>query len=267
MTVNAAKPATQRPALQRLERGNGHSYKLDGEPVPGVTTLISKGLAKPALVSWSAKCVAEYVADATAEDLDVLRRMGREPMIESLKRVPWAQRDRAAVSGTAVHAIAEKLIHGERVDVPDELAGHVESTVAFLDVSKASPVLTETVVASRRYKFAGTLDAVVDMPDGRRLVLDFKTSRSGIFPEVALQMSAYRHADFFIDPLGEESAMSNLDIDGALAVHIRADGWDAYPVETGPEVFKIFLHVATVARSLDQMPGWIGGAETFAEVA
>ena len=40
-----------------------HRYKLDGAWVPGVTTLIGKGLPKPALPYWAARTVAEWVAD------------------------------------------------------------------------------------------------------------------------------------------------------------------------------------------------------------
>jgi hypothetical protein len=40
-----------------------HRYWCDGKPIPGVTTLIKGGLPAPALVYWSARSVAEYVAD------------------------------------------------------------------------------------------------------------------------------------------------------------------------------------------------------------
>lgn len=37
-----------------------HRYRLDGDWVPGVTTLIGKGLPKPALPYWAARTVAEW---------------------------------------------------------------------------------------------------------------------------------------------------------------------------------------------------------------
>ena len=55
-----------------------HRYWLDGKPIPGVTTLIGKGLPKPALPNWAARTVAEYVVD-NPEQVDQLRSLGRGP--------------------------------------------------------------------------------------------------------------------------------------------------------------------------------------------
>src|SRR5690625_6456725 len=109
-----------------------HRYKLDGQWVTGVTSLIKGGLPAPALMYWSARTVAEYVAD-NAEDVDALRRMGRGPMVQALKEVPWQKRDTAAVRGTEVHDLAERLVNDESVDIPPHLAGYVQSCVRFLD--------------------------------------------------------------------------------------------------------------------------------------
>jgi hypothetical protein len=261
MTPNA-QPAQQiRPHIQRVNRGRGHSYKIDGRDAPGVTTLIGKGLAKPAMPYWAARTVAEYVADADDDTLGTLRSLGRDGMINALKGVPWGQRDAAAVRGTAVHGLAEKLVAGHEVHVPDELVGHVKSAVAFMDDWRISPLLVEVLVASRRWHYCGTADAVVDLPDGRRCLLDYKTSKSGIFPETALQLAAYRYADVFVDQVGNECQMDTLDIDAAYAVHLRADGYDCVPVEAGPKQFNAFLHVAHVAKLVDEMASWVGAAE------
>ena len=57
-----------------------HRYWLDGKPIPGVTGLIKGGIPAPALTYWSARTVAEYVAD-NAEHVEQLRVMGRGPMV------------------------------------------------------------------------------------------------------------------------------------------------------------------------------------------
>ena len=100
----------------KFSPGN-HSYRLDGKPVPGVTTLLKGGIPAPALVYWSAKQVAEYVAD-NEDHVAQLRSMGRNPMVAALKSVPWETRDTAAVRGTDVHALAEQLVHGNEVRCP-----------------------------------------------------------------------------------------------------------------------------------------------------
>ena len=51
------------PKLTRRNYGKGHSYYLDGEKIPGVTSVLGDGLAKPALINWAAKTVAGYAVE------------------------------------------------------------------------------------------------------------------------------------------------------------------------------------------------------------
>jgi hypothetical protein len=248
-------------SIKRINGGRGsHSYRIDGKKADGVTTLIGGGMPKPALVNWAAKSVAEHVAD----NLDAvigMRDMGRDSIINALKGTPWAQRDAAARRGTEVHKLADQLVHGNEVEVPEELAGHVQSCIKFLDDWQVRPVLTEFVVGHRRWRYCGTGDLVADIPNsvvaafgcGTRPIIDWKTSRSGIFAETALQMAAYRHAEVYVDDDGAEKPLADVGITGALGVWIRADGYDVYEVDTGERVFKDFCHVAWVARTAWRM--------------
>jgi hypothetical protein len=233
-----------------------HNYKIDGRKADGVTTLIGDGLPKPALLPWGIKSVAEYAADHL-ERLVEMQPMGREAIVSALKQAPYTERDLAAKRGTEVHALAERLIHGDEVDVPEELIGHVDSCVRFLDSWRLRPVLVEATVASRRWNYAGTLDVVADLPDGRRSLLDYKTSRSGIFGETALQLAAYAHAEVYLDG-DEEKPVADLGITCAHAVWLRADGFDVYEVDITEPVFRTFLHVAYVARQAKQLKTLIG---------
>ena len=143
-----------------------HRYKLDGAWVPGVTTLIGKGLPKPALPYWAARTVAEWVADNPDLTEDLKRMGGRGPAVAFLKELPWQKRDEAAIRGTDVHALAERLAHGEEVDVPEHLAAHVQGYVDWLDRTGAEPLLTERPVASRQWRYAGTFDLIARL-DGK----------------------------------------------------------------------------------------------------
>jgi hypothetical protein len=255
-------------AITRRNYGKGHSYYVDGVKFDGVTTLIKGGLPKPALMYWSARTVAEYVAD----NLDAVRAMegmGRNSIVAALKEVPWTARDAAAAKGTEVHAFAEKVINGQPVDVPEHVAGFVEACVRFLDEYQVDEIAVEATVASRQWRYAGTCDllANVTLPSGEtvRAVLDYKTAASGIWPDVALQMAAYRNAEVYVDPAGTERSLPDVGLsDTAYAVWLRADGYDVYPVNAGPEVFKVFNHLAYVARRTDDKKGviktWLGEA-------
>lgn len=253
---------TTRPAPRGLVfYPASHRYKLDGAWVPGVTTLIGKGLPKPALPYWAAKSVAEYVAD-NPEGVETFRAVGRGPMIAALKEIPWQRRDEAAVRGTDVHAIAERVIHGEAVEVPEHLAGHVDGYVRWLDAFQVEAVVTETPVASRTAWYAGTFDAVIRFGAGpwagRTVLADWKTS-SGVYGETGLQTAAYARAEFMATDDGE-TPMPDLDATGVL--HITEAGSQFYPLAHNPEqidaAFAVFRHVAYVANKTDWIKGLIG---------
>lgn len=248
--------------IRRTDNNRGHSYSDDGAKVDGVTTLLNDGFPKPALINWAANTTASYAIDHWDElaTQPISDRMGK------LKAARFAQRDAAARRGTEVHALAEQLIYGHEIDIPDELAGHVESYVRFLDTWKPTPVLVESVVANRRWNYAGTLDMVVDLPDGRRVIADIKTTRSGIYPETAYQLAAYAHAEVYLDPDGVEQSMADLGIQGGFGIWVRGDGFDVYPVDISEHTHRAFLHIAYVARQTKTNKALIGDAQDVPEV-
>jgi hypothetical protein len=237
----------------RFTPGN-HQYRLDGRPVPSVTTLLGKGLPKPALTYWSAKCVAEWVADNEA-DVEALRRMGRGPMVNALKGVPWEKRDTAAVRGTDVHALAEELLHGREVEVPDHLANYVDGYVKWLDLWTPEVVLTERIGANRKWHYAGKFDAIFDLPTGERLLCDWKTS-AGVYGDTSCQLAAYRGMEFYLD--GDSAEMPMPEVDSLAVLHITPTGSDLYRIKDPDAAWKDFLHVAWVANSVDRIKAQIG---------
>ncbi len=244
-------------SLQRINFGRGHWYKIDGRKADGVTTLLGDGLPKPALINWAANTTAAYAVDNWDElsDLPVSERL------TTLQKCRYGVRDAAGRRGTDVHRLAEELVHGREVKVPEELAGHVESYVKFLDEWKPRPLLVEASVGNRTWNYAGTLDLVAGLPDGTVAIWDVKTARSGIFPETALQMAAYANAELYLDADGDEKPMADLGITAGYAVHVRADGYDVRPVDIGPTAFKIFQHVMWLARQIKgPLKGLVGDA-------
>ena len=222
-----------------------HRYWLDGKPIPGVTSLISKGLPKPALPNWAARTVAEYVVD-NPETVDNLRSLGRGPAVAALKAIPWQARDEAAVRGTDVHKLAEEIIHGREVAVPEHLLAHVEGYVRWLDEFHVEPILTERPVASRQYWYAGTFDAIVTIGDTRWL-LDWKTSK-GVYGETALQTAAYAGADFYAADDGSEQPIPEVERLGV--VHITEAGTQLRPFRDRDAAWKCWRHVAWVASQI-----------------
>lgn len=232
-----------------------HRYWCDGKPITGVTTLIGKGLPKEALPKWSAKTVAEYVADNEAA-IEQLRGMGREPMVAALKEVPWQKRDEAAVRGTDVHAHAELVVHGLEVDVPEHLVAHVQGYARWLDDFGVVPVLTERSVANRKHWFAGRFDLIADLA-GSRWMLDVKTSK-GVYGETAMQTDAYRNAEFYVDdddPDTEHPMPEGIERLGVL--HVTDAGTQLYPLQSDGQPFRDFLHVAYIAKRRKAIDSYI----------
>ena len=129
---------------------------------------------------------------------------------------------------------------------PDELLGHVDAYLAFADAWQPFELLTESMVGNRRYRYMGTLDFVGKLGDGKTWLLDFKTNRSGVYIESALQLAAYRHAEWYLDADGNEQPMPEVDECGVL--WLRADGFDLYPIDASEQTFRKFLYAQQVAR-------------------
>jgi len=102
--------------------------------------------------------------------------------------------------------------------------------------------LVEVVIANYTYGFAGTLDLVADLtgPTGERerYLLDIKTGEKGIYAETALQLSAYRFAEFYLDTDGNEQPM--IPVDNTGAIHVTADDAQLIPTVSEREQLQIF---------------------------
>lgn len=254
MTKKAAVKKPSKTGLRFSEKA--HRYWLDGKPVPGVTTILGV-LNKPALVYWSAKSVAEYVAD-NPDGVDTLRSLGRDPMVDALRKVPWQKRDDAAARGTELHLYAEQLLRGEDIslDADDPLLPVLEHALAFLDDWQIEPLLIEAAVGSRTHKYAGTADLFAryvnpETGETGTAVFDWKSGK-GIYPEFAMQFAAYAFAEF-AGLNGEEVEIPRTD--AAFGVHIRADGYDVYPMAFGERIFREFLTIKQVSEIKKQMDG------------
>jgi hypothetical protein len=232
--------------IRRHDTAKGHSYKdANGVRVPGVTTIIGDGVPKPALINWAANATAE----AAVDQWDQLGTLGPAARLKRLQQARYAEKDNAARRGTEVHAAAEQLLAGKSVKVPEEIAGHVESYARFLDEFQVRAIHVEFSCVSYRWGYAGTADlfAHVVLPDkgACRMLMDLKTSRSGVFGETALQLAGYRYADVWVI---DDEEIPPGEADYCAAIHIRGDGYDLVPVEAGPDQHKAFLYAAKVGQ-------------------
>lgn len=247
--------------IKRHETAKGHYYKDgNGNRIPGVTTLLGNGVPKPALINWAANATAEAAIDRWDElgDLPVAARL------KALQGARYETTDKAKKRGTEVHAYGERLVKGEAIKgIPDELRGHCEGYVRFLDQFKVEPVLVEATVVSWKYGYAGTLDLIADLATGadgapERWLLDLKTNEKGIFGETALQLAGYRYADKYIGDDGQEHDMIPVQRTGAIL--ISSDSSRLIPTISGEQQLRQLWYAGQVGAFVDSSRDLIGAA-------
>jgi hypothetical protein len=246
--------------IRRVETAKGHYYKdAAGHRIPGVTTMLGDGVPKPALINWAANATAEYAVD----NWDSLSELQPSARLKELQGARYSVSDKAKKRGTEVHRYAEKLVKGEQVQgIPDELRGHTEAYVRFLDKFEVDPILVEATIVNYRYGYAGTLDLICELTaaDGqrRRLLLDAKTNEKGIFGETALQLAAYRYAEFYLDDAGVEQPM--IEVDGCGAVLISSTDAQLIPCKAGPDQMRSFRIAAAMRDIVKNSRDLVGAA-------
>lgn len=264
-----------RPALPPTRRidypKGGHGYLIDGVKAPGPTTIIGKGLPKPALMGWAARTVAEAAVHKAEAWQQIAATEGADEAVRWLKNAHTRDRDRAASRGTNVHELVERLANGEAVDVPDDQAGHVDAALAWFADWGVEVVATEVVVINRTpVLYAGTADLICTVEGftapGERttMLVDYKTGASGLWADAALQIAAYCAADAWLpeaDGSAGERPFSEFGVEAAALLWLRDDGTYRFaPVDTGPDVVEAFGHVAAVAELVGDrgtLSGWL----------
>ena len=241
-----------------------------------VTTLIGV-LDKPALQYWAAEEAAKE-AIRIRHSLDMrIQDDGEEAVIKHLRdarlRRPKGERT-AAELGSAVHAALEHFaLHGTFPDADEEVRPFLEQYERWASHHTIEHIASEMPVFSPTYGYAGTMDGIMRF-HGQAVVFDYKTSRKSFdsrgkdsmpYPEVALQLSAYRYADFALPVparrtevfrrryylLSESEKARSVavpEVVGALAIHITPEHCRAYPIKADKEVFERFLYIVEAAR-------------------
>jgi len=162
------------------EKAKAHTrYRLEnGTIVPGTTT-ITGILDKPALVRWA-------------------NNLGLQG-IDSNK-----YRDAAANVGTLAHEMAACDLLGMKPDLSEYSPADVDRAenalikfYEYRDEHHLEPILVEGKLVSERYRYGGQVD-YYGKRDGVLTLIDFKTGKpsprtgTGIYPEMMLQVTAYR---------------------------------------------------------------------------
>ncbi len=144
----------------------------DGTKAYGVTTILGI-LNKPALFRWYYNCGKQGVD-------------------------PFKKKDAAANVGTIAHYLVECHLKNEKPNLDQyskDAIGIAEiAFLAFLDWEKKNTfksIFLEKPFVSNKYGFGGCIDIYGELA-GRKALIDIKTS-SGVYPEMRVQVSAYKN--------------------------------------------------------------------------
>jgi hypothetical protein len=248
----------------------------DDEQFYSVTTIIG-ALDKPALLYWAAEQTAIAACNVASSLKRRITEEGEEAVIKWLRdarfRTIKGQRS-AAELGTAVHDACEKYaLTGVRPDVDDEVRPFLDRFDEFCQVWQPIYQAVEAAVYNRTYGYAGTLDAIAII-DGQTVILDYKSSRKSIgsdgkptgpYPEAALQLSAYRHAElmavwrarktekfrrryYLLSTDEKDLGVPLPKIDGGVVLHLTPEHATLHPVRCDEMVFEKFLFTQEIFK-------------------
>jgi hypothetical protein len=209
-------------------------------PTPGisVTEILSGGWPKPALQYWMGREAAKAALnDPTLDESEVMAK------------VRAISGDKAKI-GSTVHAMTEAIDNTtEQIDIKTVApiySGYIKAFLDFKEQFKPKLLHNEATVYNATFKFAGTCDRIYQMGD-KTVLLDIKTSKA-YYPDMALQLSAYQHAEFFYDKDTKVSTPM-IKIDELAILLLAEDGTFSY--HQAPDKFKLFLYAFEIYKYLN----------------
>jgi hypothetical protein len=251
-------------------RNDAGFYETPYGSFRSVTTIIDLGVPKgEVLRRWAASETAKsaferlpYLIGASRDEEE------RKHAMTWLRNASERKRNQAADLGTAIHNAAEARVLGtpwpDRRRRKRPSCGRGTTSAA---TGSPSGEAVELVVANPDEGYAGKTDwhAYVNIPDvGRVLCIgDYKTGKN-IYPEIGLQLAAYRRAKVAWLRDGTEVVPPRADY--AVGIHLRPDrykrtGYRVLPVRTDDVVFEAFRHAIHVANfTADIAPTVVGKA-------
>ena len=235
------------PRVETLKRGSSRFYvnPETKEKAIGVTSVTGM-LPKPFLRFWATKLAAEWAVENVGTITNLITSNEKSAAVDLIKKAPDRYTKEAADRGTALHDLVERTNQGEDLGVvhPD-FRPDLESYQKFLNGFQPEFIEVESTVWSDTYGYAGTLDGICRIGD-EILIYDLKTGKS-VYSEVALQLAAYKNADYIINADGTQREIP--EIDGAFVVHLRPENFRVVPVRVDDDVFEVF-------KSLLQIVEW-----------
>lgn len=210
-----------------IERGSPDGY-------PSVSNVLGI-VDKPAIRWWHVKGALA----AAWESRGAFAQMSdKDQAVNAFKSAPFKSSNRKADLGSAVHAVCAALASDAPMPSrPAEADPYCEQFLQFVADFDVDIIDVERTVISRESRYGGTFDLVATLDHNEQILLDIKTG-SGVYDETALQLAAYKWADWYFT----DGGLKKWTFAGrCAAVHLGPDFYELVPVDTSIDVFNSFV--------------------------
>lgn len=221
-----------------------HQYKLvvgekksDWQLIDSVSRICGVVDKSDALLIWASRLCSEYllslpVKERTDDAVKIAVNKHRE------------KKDEAAAIGTLAHLWAEEYIKKGDISFPDDpqVANAVSWFLEWVENHQIEWLASERFVYSNELNYVGICDAIA-MIDGKKYLVDFKTSNRIRMLEYGMQTVAYKHAY-------EEETWDV--IEWIVIVRFPKDSWDSVfeVAEIRDSEFDFFFDLFVSAQKL-----------------
>lgn len=228
-----------------------HFFTVNGKTVISVTGATSVVDKSRPLIYWAVGLAKDFLMENLSALIDDTKGDKIIALIEEAGKQHSIKKQQAADIGTQVHNWAEAFIKAKSKkdwpEIPKEPAvfNGVTAFLKWVDEYEVKFISSERQIYSRKYKYAGIMDAEAIIK--RKLcVVDFKTSK-GIYPEMRFQVSAYQAA-------AEEESGKEYSGNKWLARFDKTSGeFEAHEFAEQDKDFKAFLAALDLRRRLKEL--------------
>lgn len=225
-----------------FDKARHRFYGEDGKSmlsVTGATGVVDKSAP---LMGWVAKCMALYLLAEKKKGNGIIT----EALVGRAKKEYRQIAKEAADIGTEIHEWVSDWILKKKPEIPDneKVVNGVRAFLKFQKKHKFKWLESERLVYSRKYKYAGWLDATA-MTGKEFTLVDFK-SGNGLYNDMRFQVAGYRLAY-------EEETGKKFDKNILIRFGKETGEFDHYILEDYEKDKKAFLNCLVLKKRLKEL--------------
>ena len=184
-----------------------HQYFVDDINYPSVTQIIGVLDKSAPLINWSLRIAMDYLSRNFDTLKNSINSENAGKIFYEAKKEYMKIKDEAADIGTQIHDIIHRINNNESVDLTkydERVQNGVNAYLKWANSVNYSPIKSEFIIYSKKFKFAGTCDGL-GFINGKLAILDWKSSNA-IYDEYKLQIAAY---DAALKEMGTEQPVED----------------------------------------------------------